>query len=253
MRGKEALRVLLVDDDSEQRELLAKHLKSQLSGCTLSIFEAANPEQAKVILTEKPDLAFLDYLYRGHDMNGIELATELWRKQPSLGICIQSSSAGRAYVRHLFQSNEKSAASESSSFAYVCKSISNMNADLQAAINALTDGDCWWATEYNWFYDFFEKKDPELSDNEFAVLVFSVLGLENNLSRELLMLSKRAFARNLEKINCRFSAAGKTLLPAELIYQAKLAGTLNDQDIENWRQIFEEYAENNEIEIEIER
>lgn len=82
-RRSHPYRVLIVDDEAEERELLAELLR----GPNRSVEVHATPQGALEFLQDNPvDLAFLDH--RMPDMTGVELAEKIRALYPRMHIVI---------------------------------------------------------------------------------------------------------------------------------------------------------------------
>jgi len=99
------LKILVIEDHDDFREIVKTHLKSQ--NLNLQIFEASSGEVGEVIaLRERPDIILMDI--RLPNANGIDTATRIKKNLPECKIIILTMFETEVF-RNIFKSNDISA------------------------------------------------------------------------------------------------------------------------------------------------
>jgi len=193
---------LIADDD----EFFRNWLKDELKRCfpTLKeVYEAASVQGAMAqALAHKPDIIFLDVVFRDQPMDGIRTAEQIWQSHPKAAILIVSSHKSETYVRNL-----KTVTASAGTFGWLMKT--NVVKDVTKATEALLSGDCWIDREVFRIFDRVSTRGFGLTETEYTALVFIALGLSDRATAALCYLTEQAVQARLRSLYTKLGIPAK--------------------------------------------
>lgn len=132
--------------------------------------------------------------------NGIELARQLWARQPTTRVLFWSQHSDETYVRAL----SKFIPAETV-YGYVLKN--NPAETLQRAARAVfSECQCWLDPQVRRVQARSQRKSDAISDAEYDVLIDIALGLTDNTIAERRFLSRRGVQNRLQSLYAKLGA-----------------------------------------------
>ena len=173
------VRLVIVDDHALVRDGLRARL-SVVAGLSV-VGEAASGAEALALAdADAPDLMLVDVGMRG--MNGIELATELRRRHPSIKVLMLSMYDNREYVLSAIRAGAR---------GYVLKE--SPTEDILAAISAVCAGGNYFSAQVAIVVAqaHAQRGAPQLTAREHEILLLLAHGRSNKVVANLLDISVR--------------------------------------------------------------
>lgn len=179
--------VIVAEDNPRDREFLSASLSDfslLLSTDSTHALELALQNPAPYIITD----------LQMPDMNGIELAKQLWHKRPSSRIVFWSHYGDETYVRSLSRIIPPDTV-----YAYVLKD--NKSDILKQACHAVFNEDqCWIDLKLRPVQTRMHTADSAVNDMEYEVLIDIALGLTDNMIAQRRYLSRRGAQNRLKSL-----------------------------------------------------
>jgi len=172
MSGDKSIRLVIVDDHSLVRDGLRARL-SVVAGLQVIGEAASGAEALELALRDEPDLMLVDVGMRG--MNGIELATALRQRHPSIRVLMLSMYDNREYVLSAIRAGAR---------GYVLKE--SPTEEILAAISAVCAGGNYFSAQLSNLATLVGTAPPQLTAREHEVLLLLAHGRSNKIvAREL--------------------------------------------------------------------
>ncbi|HHC71442.1 MAG TPA: response regulator transcription factor [Thiotrichales bacterium] len=179
--------ILIAEDTPRDREFL----QHALAGYRVRF--AANGREALEALGEEPAPWVISDLQMP-EMNGVQLARELWRRRPEARIVFWSQHKDEVYIRALAE-----VVPAETVYGYVLKS--NTSETLQRAVRAVFEEcQCWLDPSVRPVQARTRQGDSSVNDLEYEVLVDIGLGLTDNLIAKRRYLSRRGVQNRLKSL-----------------------------------------------------
>ncbi len=176
-RENPPIRLVIVDDHSLVRDGLRARM-SVVAGLEV-VGEASGGAEALVLAARlMPDLMLVDVGMRG--MNGIELATALRERHPSIRVLMLSMYDNREYVLSAIRAGAR---------GYVLKE--SPTEEILAAISAVWSGGTYFSAQVSSLVAQRGTSAPQLTAREHEVLLLLAHGRSNKLVAQLLDISVR--------------------------------------------------------------
>ena len=176
-------RIIIVEDNARDMEYLITSLGS------LSFEKASRGDEAHEMFRQWPD-AYLISDLQLPGLNGIELATEVWKITSSARIVVWSQYDDEVYLRSLSQIIPPDAL-----YAYVLKN--NPSQTLLKAVNSVFfEEQCWIDPQVRTV----QARKQLITDAEFEVLIDIALGMTDKLIAKRRFLSKRGAQSRLNSL-----------------------------------------------------
>jgi len=166
------IRLVIVDDHSLVRDGLRARL-SVVAGLQVIGEAASGAEALELVAADAPDLMLVDVGMRG--MNGIELATTLRQRHPTIRVLMLSMYDNREYVLSAIRAGAR---------GYVLKE--SPTEEILAAIGAICAGGNYFSAQLSNLATLVGASTPQLTAREHEVLLLLAHGRSNKLiAREL--------------------------------------------------------------------
>jgi len=185
--------LIITDDNPRDRSYLADVLERYSPTVTANIKEA-------MIACAEQDNPWLVTDIQMPNGNGIELARQLWEKQPSARILFWSQHSDELYIREL----AKLIPAETV-YGYVLKN-NQAETILRAAQAVFEDCQCWIDPLVRQVQARTKRSSDTLSDAQYDVLVDIALGLTDNTIAERRYLSRRGVQNRLQSLYTKLGA-----------------------------------------------
>ena len=177
MAAADSVRLLIVDDHALVRDGLRARL-AVVPGLRV-IGEATSGEDALALVEiETPDLMLIDVGMRG--MNGIELATALRQRHPSIRVLMLSMYDNREYVLSAIRAGAR---------GYVLKE--SPTEEIIAAIGAVWAGGSYFSAQLSNLVAQARDNPPQLTAREHEILLLLAHGSSNKVVARQLDISVR--------------------------------------------------------------
>lgn len=233
--------VIVAEDNPRDREFLSSSLGDfslLLSTDSTHALELALQQTEPYIITD----------LQMPDMNGIELAKQLWQRRPSARIVFWSHYGDETYIRSL-----SGIIPADTVYAYILKD--NRSDILNQACHAVFNEDqCWIDSKLRPVQSRTHTVDSAVNDMEYEVLVDIALGLTDNMIAERRYLSRRGAQNRLKSLYNKLGvtqstdngAKGEALnLRTRAISIAMRRGLLNSFELEQEEARLQEWLKKN--------
>lgn len=229
-------RIIIAEDNPRDREYISS---------ILTDFETVQSDNAKTALTialnEHDPFIITDIQIP--DMNGIELATQIWSKNENARILFWSNHGDETYIRSLLKIIPPDTV-----YGYVLK---NNTSDilLQAVNSIFIDCLCWIDPKLSSVQIRTTVKESALNEFEYAVLIDIALGLTDNMIAKRHYLTRRGAQNRIKSLyqklitvdeeinsNKNGNTSEATNLRARAISIALRRGLINAFELENEEQ-----------------
>jgi DNA-binding NarL/FixJ family response regulator len=186
-------RVLIADDNPRDRGFLLE----VLAGYRPAI--AANGQEAMdACAGENEPWIVTDIQMPG--LNGIELARQVWMRQPAARLLFWSQHSDETYVRALAR-----IVPAETVYGYVLKNNSG-EIMLRAARTVFEEDQCWIDPQVRPVQARAQRAQDALTDAEYEVLIDIALGLTDNMVAERRYLSRRGAQNRLQSLYAKLGA-----------------------------------------------
>lgn len=225
--------VLIADDREFFRNWLGEQIRKHYPSVR-QIYEADQPKDAIAkAVSVRPGLIFLDIDFeKDRSMNGIQVAGEIWKNNPSSSIVVISSYDALAYVKQLYE-----CAPEDAVYAFVLKD--NVVRDLKSAVDAVLNKEGHIDPNLSGTLAKLRRKNALLTHGQFEVLVYIALGLSDKTISKLTFLGPQAVQARLRSLYARFNIPSKTAPDAGLynsrcksVWHALKTGIITEAELE---------------------
>lgn len=231
--------IFIAEDNPRDREYLIK---------TLDTYQLELTDSAKKALeiARQVDKPFLISDLQMPEMNGIELAKQLWQEQPEARILFWSHYGDETYIRSLAQ-----IIPEETVYGYLLKD--NPSAILKKATSAVFDEcQCWIDPDLKAIQARSKSPHSAISDVEYEVLIDIALGLTDNLIAERRYLSRRGAQNRLKSLYNKLDVSqdenkDSLNLRTRAVSVAMRRGLINSFELENEERAFQEWRNKNKI------
>ncbi|MBX3148930.1 response regulator transcription factor [Candidatus Obscuribacterales bacterium] len=199
----ETFNVLIADDREFFRNWLSEQLKKLYPSIQM-IYEAEEPRSAiSKAGSLKPDLIFMDIDFeKDRSINGVQAAGEIWKTNPEAAIIVISSYDAIAYVKQLYD-----CAPDDAVYGYVLKD--NVVRDLKTAVDSMLNKEGHIDPNLSSTVTKLRRKDVQVTDGQFEVLVYIALGLSDKTISKLTFLTPQAVQARLRSLYARFNIPSK--------------------------------------------
>lgn len=214
--------VLIADDREFFRNWLNEQLRKLYPSLQL-IYEADEPRAAiSKALSLKPELIFMDIDFeKDRSINGVQAAGEIWKANPGAAIIVISSYDAIAYVKQLYE-----CAPDDAVYGFILKD--NVVRDLKTAVDSVLNKEGHIDPNLSSTITKLRRKDVQVTDGQFEVLVYIALGLSDKTISKLTFLTPQAVQARLRSLYARFNIPSKN---------APDAGTYNSRCKAVWHAI----------------
>lgn len=195
------LEILLAEDNPRDREFLVNALSAY------RLTAAIDGEEA-IALAQRLDEPLLISDVQMPLLNGIELATQLWRLRPNAKIIFWTQHKDEMYVRALTR-----IVPAETVYGYVLK---NNPAPIlvKAVENVFTENQCWVDPQVRPVQARLRQNRDSISDLEFEVLIDIALGLTDNMIAKRRYLSRRGAQSRLRSLYHKLGVGDECNEPA---------------------------------------
>ncbi len=250
MNNTEKFKVLLVDNHKRSLDSIVKFFNRTYNQRAI-IADADSYSAATSLLSAfTPDIAVLDKRLSdsGSDncdldtvaLDGIDLAQEVWKRNPLAGIALSTASPAQEVIRALHMRAPAGAA-----FAYVSKA--GDDDDLAESVEAILKGDCRIPVDDHWLSRRISRHgyatDP-FTAHEIALLVVLSAGASISASCQILQITRRSIDVRLAALSCKLDST-----EGVMVQNAIHTGVLNNNWLERLQQILVEEAEYQGVEL----
>lgn len=229
--------VILAEDNPRDREFLSSNLTD------FSLILSANSKHALELALQKPSPCIITDLQMP-DMNGIELAKNIWQEIPSARIVFWSHYGDETYIRSLSRIIPAETV-----YAYILKD--NPSDILNKACHAVFEEDqCWIDAKLRPAQSRSDTSDSAVNDMEYEVLIDIALGLTDNMIAQRRYLSRRGAQNRLKSLYSKLGVTqdkddtknGEALnLRTRAISIAMRRGLLNNFELEQEEQLLQSW------------
>ena len=233
-------RIIIAEDNPRDREYLIRTLDNyqlELSDSAKKALEIANQVKDPFVISD----------LQMPDMNGIELAKQLWQTKPEARILFWSHYGDETYIRSLAQ-----IIPEQTVYGYLLKD--NPSAVLKKATQAIFEQcQCWIDPKLKATQARSKSPNSAISDVEYEVLVDIALGLTDNLIAERRYLSRRGAQNRLKSLYNKLDVSHDDdskeplNLRTRAVSVAMRRGLINSFELENEERAFQEWREKNKV------
>ncbi|MDH5407950.1 MAG: response regulator transcription factor [Gammaproteobacteria bacterium] len=185
--------LIIADDNPRDREFLAE---------ALSVYQPKTVANAKEALSacEQIEEPWLVTDIQMPEINGIELAKQVWEKYENARILIWSQHSDEAYVRALAKLIPADTV-----YGYVLKT-NTVEVLTRAAAAVFEDYQCWIDPQVRKVQARSQSSNDSLTDAEYDVLIDIALGLTDNTIAERRYLSRRGVQNRLQSLYAKLGA-----------------------------------------------
>lgn len=229
--------VIIAEDNPRDREFLTSNLKNY------SLILSTNSRHALELALQKPTPYVITDLQMP-DMNGIELAKQIWQEIPLARIVFWSHYGDETYIRSL----AKIIPAETV-YAYILKD--NPSDVINQACHAVFEDDqCWIDKKLRPVQSRTHTSDSAINDLEYEVLIDIALGLTDNMIAQRRYLSRRGAQNrlkslynklNVTSVDSEHKNAEALNLRARAISIALRRGLLNNYELEQEEQLLQKW------------
>ncbi|MEJ2141691.1 MAG: response regulator transcription factor [Gammaproteobacteria bacterium] len=232
-------KIVIAEDNPRDREYLIKTLNNyqlELSDSSRKALEIAKQIEQPFVISD----------LQMPEMNGIELAKQLWQTRPDARILFWSHYGDETYIRSLAQ-----IIPEETVYGYLLKD--NPSAILEKASKAVFDEcQCWIDPSLKAIQARSKSPHSAISDVEYEVLIDIALGLTDNLIAERRYLSRRGAQNRLKSLYNKLDVSQddnkeSLNLRTRAVSVAMRRGLINSFELENEERAFQEWREKNKI------
>ena len=215
------IRVLIVDDGLVQREGIARVVEDTKVMTVVGM--AATPQEALVILSERPvDLALVD-LVLGDHRSGVEVGREMRRRRPELKVIIYTKRKGMVLAAEILW--ERKRGKQPRLQGYVLTENIFSSAHLKTIYdNILHTGHYVDPEVLEWHYRLSEFEPPTPREEECALLVAD--GYSNGEIAERMVLARRTVENLIGTLYLKFHIPGDPRNPARRVLLAEAINML---------------------------
>jgi len=185
------LTILVADDNPRDFEFLEQLIKTWEEPCQV---ERAPNGMVALEMALKQELPLVISDIQMPEMNGIELARNLWQRKPQARIIFWSQFKDEMYVRTLSR-----IVPPETVYGYILKSNTRERI-ISAVRTGLVDEQCWIDPEVRKVQGRAGHSQTALSDIEFEALLDISLGLTDNLIAQRRYLSRRGVQSRLNSL-----------------------------------------------------
>lgn len=224
--------VIIAEDNPRDREFLSTNLKNY------SLVLSSDANNALELALQKPNPCVITDLQMP-DINGVELAKNIWQEAPSARIIFWSHYGDETYIRSLSR-----IIPEETVYGYILKD--NPSDILNIACHAVFYEDqCWIDKKLRSAQSRTHTSDSAVNDMEYEVLIDIALGLTDNMIAQRRYLSRRGAQNRLKSLYSKLGVAhdkdentnGELLnLRTRAISIAMRRGLLNNFELEQEEQ-----------------
>ena len=229
--------IIIAEDNPRDREFLSANLTD------FSLVLSIDSKHALQLALQTPSPCVITDLQMP-DMNGIELARNIWQDKPSARIVFWSHYGDETYIRSLSR-----IIPEDTVYAYILKD--NPSDILNKACHAVFDEDqCWIDAKLRPAQSRTHTSDSAVNDMEYEVLIDIALGLTDNMIAQRRYLSRRGAQNRLKSLYNKLGVAhdkddnngGEALnLRTRAISIAMRRGLLNNFEMEHEEQALQRW------------
>lgn len=234
--------LIIAEDNPRDREFLIEALADEFD---LSI--AVNGKEAMALALEQSEPLVISDLQMP-EMNGVELARQLWRLKPESRIVFWSQHQDEMYVRALVKIIPPETV-----YGYVLKD--NSAQTLIKAIHAVfLDSQCWVDSNVRPVQARAQQRNSAVTDFEYEVLIDIALGLTDNLIAQRRYLSRRGVQNRLQSLYSKLGVEQEKLVDnlsgeginmrARAVAIALHRGLINAFELKQDEQKFQVWMEN---------
>ena len=236
--------LIIAEDNPRDREFLIEALADEFD---LSIAVNGKEAMAMAIALEQSEPLVISDLQMP-EMNGVELARQLWRLKPESRIVFWSQHQDEMYVRALVKIIPPETV-----YGYVLKD--NSAQTLIKAIQAVfLDSQCWVDSKVRPVQARAQHRNSAVTDFEYEVLIDIALGLTDNLIAQRRYLSRRGVQNRLQSLYSKLGVEQEKLVDnlsgeginmrARAVAIALHRGLINAFELKQDEQKFQVWMEN---------
>ncbi len=236
MNSTKMTTLIIAEDNPRDREFLTDHLTKYqltLTEDPLQAIELAKQYHSPNIITD----------LQMPQMNGINLAKNIWQQQPLAKILFWSNYGDETYIRSLIK-----IIPQQTVYGYILKD--NTSDILLKAVTAVfNDDQCWIDPKLRPTQKLELEPNSDLTDTDYEVLVDISLGLTDKLIAERRFLSHRGAQNRLKTLYLKLGVASenidtKTLnIRSRAISVALRRGLINTDEIDKEEILFQEWQQ----------
>lgn len=227
--------LIIAEDNPRDREFLLDHLNA------FDLILTENPAQAIELAKEKDNPNIITDLQMPQ-MNGINLAKNIWQNTPNAKILFWSNYGDETYIHSLIK-----IIPQQTVYGYILKD--NTSDILLKAVTAIfKDEQCWIDPKLRPAQNLTMQTDSGLTDTDYEVLVDISLGLTDKLIAERRFLSHRGAQNRLKTLYIKLGVAAETAdaknlnIRSRAISVALRRGLINSDEIDKEEILFQQWS-----------
>ena len=227
--------LIIAEDNPRDREFLSDHLNQ------FNLILTETPMQALDIALKHEQPNIITDLQMPQ-MNGINLAKNIWSAQPKAKILFWSNYGDETYIRSLIK-----IIPQQTVYGYILKD--NTSDIILKAVNAVfQDDQCWIDPKLRPTQSLALQSDSGLTDTDYEVLVDISLGLTDKLIAERRFLSHRGAQNRLKTLYLKLGVAAETNdsknlnIRSRAISVALRRGLINSDEIDKEEILFQQWT-----------
>lgn len=234
-------RIIIAEDNPRDREYLLKTLldyQLELTDSATKALEIAREYSEPYIISD----------LQMPEMNGVELAKQIWQEQSVARILFWSHYGDEAYIRALSQ-----IIPEETVYGYILKD--NPSSILKKATSAVFDEcQCWLDPALKTIQARSKSPHSAVNDVEYEVLIDIALGLTDNMIAQRRYLSRRGAQNRLKSLYNKLDVGHELAMDSKeamnmrtrAVSIAMRRGLINRFELENEERIFQDWLNKNQ-------